>query len=198
MMPKSGARRLPRENAAGAATSTSHLVRPGSARMRTCARLGQTSILENVICYFINVGVLKNIGLFSCAPGGTAGLCSGSHRDVMRRPSLRTIKSDHGSMRWCLKDNQGESGVPTHSMRPFPSAGTFCMKGISSILLCASATKIAPPIRQGMRRYRQEQAGKLLRIEALATTLAAMHAAQGRGRQRARSLGTGGAARRRG
>ena len=37
MMPNSGASLLLRENAAGALTSTSHLVRPGSARMRTCA-----------------------------------------------------------------------------------------------------------------------------------------------------------------
>lgn len=35
MMPNSGARRCTRENVGGAAISTSHLVKLGSARMRT-------------------------------------------------------------------------------------------------------------------------------------------------------------------
>ena len=41
MMPNSGARRCTRENVGGAAISTSHLVKLGSARMRTCERRHQ-------------------------------------------------------------------------------------------------------------------------------------------------------------
>jgi hypothetical protein len=41
MMRNSGARRCTRENVGGAAISTSHLVKLGSARMRTCTRRHQ-------------------------------------------------------------------------------------------------------------------------------------------------------------
>lgn len=68
MMPNSGARRCTRENVGGAAISTSHLVKLGSARMRTCERRYQDPMQHGKETLFSDIQLKQHQNVEGHAP----------------------------------------------------------------------------------------------------------------------------------